>query len=203
MTGHRLATDTDDGMLLIISGPSGVGKTTITRAVERAIPGSVFSVSATTREKTPADVEGVDYRFVTEAEFDRMAAGGEFLEWANVFGKRYGTPRPWVEEQLRRGRLVILEIDVQGARQVKSIIPRAFGLFVLPPNEAVLLERLRSRRREDEDVIRRRFSEAKREIEQARASGAYDAFVVNDDLGRAVAEAVGVVNAERARRRGV
>ncbi|MCA9311399.1 MAG: hypothetical protein KDA21_09360, partial [Phycisphaerales bacterium] len=108
----RLPTDTDNGLLLIISGPSGVGKTTITRGVERSIAGSVFSVSVTTRAKTDADVEGVDYRFIDDDEFDEMIANDELLEWADVFGKRYGTPRAWVDEHLSRGRLVILEIDV-------------------------------------------------------------------------------------------
>lgn len=199
MPGHRLPTDTDDGMLLIISGPSGVGKTTITRAVERAIPGSVFSVSVTTRDMTPADVDGVDYRFLSDVEFDRMVAAGELLEWANVFGKKYGTPQPWVEEQLRRGRLVILEIDVQGAIQVKTKMPGALALFVLPPDEATLLERLRARRREGEEVIQRRFAEAQREITLARSSGAYDAWIINDSLDRAVTEAVDLVNAARRR----
>src|SRR5262252_5864315 len=120
---HRLPTDTDDGMLLIISGPSGVGKTTITRGIERSIPDAVFSVSWTTRARTAADVEAVDYHFVTDAEFERMRAGGGFLESAGIYGKKYGTPREWVEEQLRRGRLVILEIDVQGAEQVKGKVP--------------------------------------------------------------------------------
>lgn len=201
MSGHRLPTDTDNGMLLIISGPSGVGKTTITRAVERSIPDAVFSVSATTRTPTPADVDGVDYHFVSEAEFDRMIAADEFLEWANVFGKRYGTPRKWVLEQLRRGRLVILEIDVQGAAAVKARMPEAFGIFVLPPSEEVLLERLRKRRREAEDVIQRRFAEAKREIAEAMASRAYDAQVVNTRLEEAVARAVELVQKARSGRK--
>lgn len=198
---RRLHTDTDDGMLLIISGPSGVGKTTITRGVERAIPDSVFSVSATTRDKTDADVEGVDYRFVSDDEFQRMIESDALLEWADVFGKRYGTPRAWVEEQLARGRLVILEIDVEGAKQVKEKMPDAFGIFVLPPSEDALLERLRSRRRESEALIQRRFAEAKREIRVARECGAYDAFVVNDDLDRAIAEAIELVRNARAKRR--
>lgn len=198
---RRLATDTDDGMLLIFSGPSGVGKTTITRAVERAIPGSVFSVSVTTRPRTPADVEGVDYRFVTDEQFDALIAGGELLEWASVFGRRYGTPRRWVEEQLRRGRLVILDIDVQGAARIKSLMPDAYAVFILPPSEEVLLDRLRRRRREPEGVIQRRFAEAKREIAQARAGQAYDRFLVNDDLSAAIRQAIELVEAERARRR--
>jgi guanylate kinase len=200
--GHpRLPTDTDDGLLLVISGPSGVGKTTITRAVERSIPGSVFSVSATTRARTEADVEGVDYHFVDETTFDGMAREGAFLEWAGVFGKRYGTPRAWVEEQLSRGRLVILEIDVEGAKQVRAAMPEAFGIFILPPSEEELLRRLRSRKREDEALIQRRFNEARREIAESRACGAYDRFIVNGDLDRAIAEAVDAVQAERAARR--
>jgi guanylate kinase len=194
---RRLATDTDDGMLLIISGPSGVGKTTITRGVERGICDSVFSVSATTRPKTDADVEGVDYHFNTDAEFDAMLAADAFLEWAPVFGRRYGTPRKWVDEQLARGRLVILEIDVEGAKQVKARKPDAFAVFVLPPTEEVLLERLRARKREPEEQIQKRFAEAKREIAEARACGAYDAFIVNDDLERAIGEAIGLVGRRR------
>jgi guanylate kinase len=198
---HRLPTDTDDGMLVIISGPSGAGKTTITRAVERSIPGSVFSVSATTRPKTPADVEGVDYHFVSDAEFDRMVGAGEFLEWVNLFGKKYGTPRAWVNEQLARGRLVILEIDVVGAQKVKQQMPEAFGLFILPPSEEVLLERLRARKREGEDGIQKRFAEARREMQQARQWGIYDKMIVNDRLDDAINEAVSCVRDELNRRR--
>lgn len=196
---HRLPTDTDDGLLLIISGPSGVGKTTITRAVERAISGSVFSVSVTTRQKAQGDVEGVDYHFLTDGEFDLLVAADELLEWAEVFGRRYGTPRKWVGEQLRRGRLVILEIDVKGARQVKGRMPDAFGIFILPPSEDVLLERLRARKRDTDEAIARRFAEAKREIAEAKTSGVYDAFVVNDELERAIEEAVGIVRGKLAR----
>lgn len=186
------------GMLLIISGPSGVGKTTITRAVERRIPGSVFSVSVTTRPRTPADREGVDYRFIDDAEFDRMVEADELLEHADVFGKKYGTPRVWVEEQLSRSRLVILEIDVHGAEQVKSKKPDAYALFIEPPSEAVLLERLRARQREDEATIQRRFAEAKREIARARTGGVYDAFLVNSDLEKAITGALELVRLARA-----
>ncbi len=194
---HTLPTDTANGLLLILSGPSGVGKTTITRGVERSIADSVFSVSVTTRAKTGADVEGVDYHFVSEAEFDRLIEQDDLLEWADVFGKRYGTPRKWIEEQLRRGRLVIVEIDVEGARQVKAKIPEAFGVFVLPPSEEVLLQRLRDRKRESEEAIQKRFAEAKREIATAREGDVYDLFVVNDELDRVIAEAVGAVQDRR------
>jgi guanylate kinase len=200
MDPHRLPTDTDDGLLLIISGPSGVGKTTITRAVERSIPDSAFSVSWTTRPRRPADVEGVDYHFVSDADFEGKKARGEFLECVDLFGKKYGTPRDWVEAQLARGRLVILEIDVQGAIKVKRQLPQAFSLFVLPPSEQTLLERLRARKREGEDEIQRRFAEAQREIQEARASGIYDRFIVNDHLEDAINEAVATVRGERSRR---
>jgi guanylate kinase len=197
----RLATDTDDGMLLIISGPSGVGKTTITRAVERSIPGSVFSVSATTRPKRPTDVEGVDYHFVDDATFDAMIERGEFLEWVNLFGRKYGTPRAWVQEQLARGRLVILEIDVVGAIKVKGHMPDAFAVFIEPPSKHTLLDRLHARKRENEEEIQRRYAEATREIVQAHASEIYDRFIVNDQLDQAILSAVAAVLSERERRK--
>lgn len=200
MSAHRLPTDTDNGLLLIISGPSGVGKTTITRGVERSIPGAVFSVSATTRTRTPVDVEGVDYHFVTDEEFERMKSAGEFLESAGIYGKKYGTPRGPVEEQLRRGRLVILEIDVQGAFQVKSKMPDAFGLYILPPSDEELLRRLEDRKREDAAKIRQRFNAAKEEIAAAKACGVYDVFLVNDNLDSTISTAVERVMQERSKR---
>ncbi len=190
-------------MVVIFSGPSGVGKTTITRAVERSIPGAVFSVSATTRPPTPADVDGVDYHFVNDEQFGQMVDRGEFLEWVDLFGKKYGTPRAWVQEQTSRGRLVILEIDVVGAQKVRAQMNDAFGVFILPPSEEVLLERLRARKREDEAVIQRRFAEARREIAQAQAGTVYDRFIVNDVLDHAIGEAVGAVRQELERRRGL
>jgi guanylate kinase len=176
------------GLLLIVSGPSGVGKTTITRALRERIEGAAFIVSATTRAKTDADREGVDYHFVDLAEFDRMIEAGELLEWAEVFGNKYGTPQAPIDRHLADGRVVILDIDVKGAIQVKAAMPEAFGVFILPPDEVELLARLRDRKRDSEETIQRRFSEAKREIADANASGAYEAFVVNDDLERAIGE---------------
>ncbi len=197
---HRLATDTDNGMLLVISGPSGVGKTTITRAVERSIPDSVFSISATTRPRSDVDVEGVDYHFISDTDFDRRVAAGEFLEHAVYAGNKYGTLRGPVDAQLARGRLMILEIDVQGAKQVKAKMPRAFGLFILPPSEEALLERLRARKRDTEEVIQRRYRVAREEIAEAKGCGVYDTFVVNDDLPRAIGEALRVVRDAREKR---
>ncbi len=181
------------GLLLYISGPSGVGKTTITHKVEAAL-NAVFSVSVTTRAKTAADVEGRDYYFIDQAKFERLRDNGDLLEWAEVYpGCSYGTPRKPVEQALSQGRLMILEIDVEGAIQIRQHMPQAMGLFVLPPNEKVLLERLRKRAREDEAVIARRFAKAKREIVRAWESGVYDEFIVNRDLDHAVNEAVELV----------
>lgn len=189
-----------NGLLLVISGPSGVGKTTITHAVERSFANAVFSVSYTTRPVTPQDREGVDYFFISEASFDEKIASGAFLEHAGVFGRRYGTPRAWVEEQMSAGRLVILEIDVQGAINVKRAIGGAFCLFVLPPSEEELLRRLRARGREDETTIQRRFGAAQHEISVARSCGVYDRFLVNSILPETVKEAIDVVGGELARR---
>lgn len=174
------------GLLVVISGPSGVGKTTIVHEVLTRL-GAVFSVSATTRAPTANEKEGEDYFFVTEAKFKAMIAADEFLEYAHVFGKSwYGTPRKAVIDQLNDGRLVILDIDVQGGQQVKRRFPGAFSLFIEPPTEEELLRRLRSRKREDDATIQRRFAEAKIEIAAARDSGAYDEFIVNDNLEDAV-----------------
>ena len=175
-------------MLVVISGPSGVGKTTIAHEVESRL-GGVFSVSATTRPITRADVEGRDYFFLTEDEFQSRVKTGQMLEHACVFGRHwYGTPREPVEKALAAGEMVILEIDVQGARQIRQSMPTAFMLFIEPPSSKALLDRLRRRGREDEAVIQRRFAEAQREIDVARQSGVYDGFIVNDDLERAIAE---------------
>ena len=177
-------------MLLVISGPSGVGKTTITRAIERNIPDAVFSISATTRPQSAVDVDGVDYHFLSPDGFAEREAAGEFIETATYAGNRYGTLRGPVEAQLSRGRLMILEIDVQGAINVKRAFPDMLGVFIMPPSEETLLQRLRDRKREDESVIQRRFAEARREIAIAQECGVYDSFIVNDDLERSIEEAL-------------
>lgn len=189
-----------NGLLLIISGPSGVGKTTITHRV-RVRLNAVFSVSMTTRPITAEDTDGVDYHFVDEAQFKRHRDAGNLLEWAKVFGNYYGTPRRPVEENLDNGRLMILEIDVEGAIQIKKNMPECFSLFIEPPSEDALLQRLRRRQREDEQTIRGRFARAKHEIDRARECGVYDAFIVNDELDVAVDQAVQAVADELERRR--
>ena len=181
------------GLLVVMSGPSGVGKTTLVHRLLEHFDGT-FSVSATTRPRTEKEVDGRDYYFIDEETFRRWIDEDRFLEHAEVFGRSwYGTPRGPVESQLERGRLVVLDIDVQGAIQVHRSMPSSFGVFIMPPDENVLLERLRSRGREDEATIERRFAEARSEMATARECGAYDAFIVNDDLERAVAELVEVV----------
>ncbi len=180
------------GLLLIISGPSGVGKTTIAHRVEQELDG-LFSVSMTTRPKTAADTEGKDYYFVDQTAFDRARDAGELLEWAEVFGYWYGTPRHPVANAVAAGKLVIVEIDVEGASQVKRNMPNAYGLFVLPPSERELLKRLRDRKREDDQAIQHRFNRAKKEIARAKEGGIYDGLLVNDDLESAVQKAVSLI----------
>jgi guanylate kinase len=176
------------GLLLVISGPSGTGKTTIARAIEGRLNGT-FSVSATTRPQSQIETGGRDYDFLSEPEFQEKVRSGALLEYAQVFGKHwYGTPRQPVETQMAEGRLVILDIDVQGALQVRESLPEALMVFVVPPNDDELLRRLRDRGREGEAAIQRRFAEARKEIDIARKSGAFDATVVNDDLEQAITE---------------
>jgi guanylate kinase len=183
------------GMLVMVSGPSGVGKTTILHRILAAL-GAQFSVSATTRPRAVGETDGVDYRFVDEPAFQSMIDRGEFLEYAQVFGRNwYGTPEAPVDEAIAQGRVVILDIDVHGAKQVRERRPEVFGIFILPPSETELHRRLADRGREDAEAIERRFAEAKREIAAAREPGLYDAFVVNDELERAVAETLGLLRA--------
>ncbi|MGA1517756.1 MAG: guanylate kinase [Phycisphaerales bacterium] len=183
------------GMLVMVSGPSGVGKTTILHRILSAL-GAQFSVSATTRPRAAGETDGVDYRFVDEPAFQSMIDRGEFLEYAQVFGRNwYGTPETPVDEAIAQGRIVILDIDVHGAKQVRERRPEVFGIFILPPSETELHRRLADRGREDAEASERRFAEAKREIAAAREPGLYDAFVVNDELERAVAETLGLLRA--------
>lgn len=186
----------EQGLLVVISGPSGVGKSTIAQALVDRL-NATFSVSMTTRQKTPKDREGVDYHFVGESRFREAVERDELLEWATVYGKRYGTPREPVERAVDAGELVVLEIDVNGAIQVRRKNPAAFMIFILPPSMDALLERLRARGREDESRIQRRYRECEREIERAKQSGVYDRFIVNDDLDAAIEQTVQAVREAR------
>ncbi len=187
------------GLLLVISGPSGTGKTTIVNALGKRLDG-VFSVSVTTRPPSVGEVDGREYRFISRAEFAEIEASGIFLEHARVYGDHYyGTPQEPVLRHLAEGRLVILDIDVQGAVKVKQAMPDAFMIFILPPSDQELLRRLRDRGREDEAGIQRRFTEATGEIKRATDSRVYDARIVNEDLQQAINEACRLVQERRGR----
>ncbi|MEE9405438.1 MAG: guanylate kinase [Algisphaera sp.] len=180
------------GALLILSGPSGVGKGTLTKALLTQMDADL-SVSMTTRPMTKEDVDGVNYFFVNVPTFERAIKADELLEYAVYAGNFYGTPRSYVEEQLAAGHTVIVEIDVEGARQVKQSLPESFALFIKAPSEEVLLERLRGRQREDEVTIQKRFSIARKEVAFAESTDVYDAFLVNDNFDQAVTEIRGLV----------
>jgi guanylate kinase len=190
---------TDDFLLLILSSPSGAGKTTLTRKLEAEFPELRFSVSHTTRTPRTNEVPGRDYHFATRAEFEAQVASGAFLEWAEVHGNLYGTSTAEIEAaRAHQGcRGMIFDIDYQGARQIRAKVPDVIGIFILPPSMDELLRRLRGRASETEEVVKRRFDVAKREIEHY---GFFDYLVVNDDLKRAFDELKGIILAERARR---
>ncbi len=189
-------------LLLIVSGPSGSGKSTLVQRILE-LPGMMPSISCTTRARRATEASGKCYDFVTEAEFDAMVARGEFLEYARVFGKHsYGTPRKWLEESRRKGLDLVLEIDVQGAAQVKEKIPESVAIFILPPSREELERRLRSRGQDSNEEIARRLATSRDEI--AQFGKYYDFCVVNEDVERAGREAQAIVTALRctsARRR--
>jgi guanylate kinase len=196
-TGKEIAP-----LVLIVSGPSGSGKSTLVQRVLE-LPGTMPSVSCTTRPRRTTEASGKCYDFVTEAEFEAMAERGEFLEYARVFGRHsYGTPKKWLEESRKRGLDLVLEIDVQGAAQVKEKLPESVAIFILPPSREELERRLRSRGQDSGEEIARRLAQARDEI---KAFGKfYDYCVVNDNMERAGREAQSIVTALRcssARRR--
>ncbi|MCC6900993.1 MAG: guanylate kinase [Polyangiaceae bacterium] len=183
-------------LLIIISSPSGAGKTTLTTRLRERIPGLKFSVSHTTRQKRPNEEDGREYHFVSRETFERLIQLEEFLEWAEVHGNLYGTSRREVESaKLTRG--LIFDIDQQGARQIKSVHPDAVSVFILPPSMAVLEQRLRGRATEDEATVQRRFRVARAEIEHY---GFFDYLLVNEDLEEATLNLVGIFRAEECRR---
>ena len=189
-------------LILIVSGPSGSGKSTLVQRILE-LPGTMPSKSCTTRPRRTTESSGKCYDFVTEAEFDAMVARGEFLEYARVFGKHsYGTPKKWLEESRRKGLDLVLEIDVQGAEQVKRKLPESVAIFILPPSRQELEKRLRGRGQDADEEIARRLSKAHEEI--VASEKFYDFCVVNDDVERAGRETQAIVLALRcssARRR--
>jgi guanylate kinase len=173
------------GRLLVIAAPSGAGKTSLVRALMERDPALRFSISYTTRPKRPNEVHGRDYFFVTRDEFDRMVAEGGFLEHATVFDNSYGTSKAQVEQSLAGGQDLILEIDWQGAAQVRTAMPECVSVFILPPSRDELARRLRGRGTDSEDVIRRRLGDAAADMAHWRE---FDYVVVNDDFDQALGE---------------
>jgi guanylate kinase len=183
------------GCVVVLSGPSGVGKSTICREVLDRLGDVEFSVSVTTREKSESEVEGRDYRFVSKEQFQEYLADGLFLEHAEVFGNFYGTPRDQVDQAIEAGSTIILEIDVQGAKQAKQIYPEAVMIFILPPSKKDLAERLNGRGRDGGELIEERLSGADTEI--AAAWQYYEHMVINDKVEQAIEEVVAIIKEAR------
>jgi len=183
--------------VFIISAPSGSGKSTLVSRLLAGVAGLLFSVSYTTRALRGHEVDGQSYRFVSREDFERMIAGDEFLEWAQVFGNYYGTHRGILEQAQATGRDLVLDIDVQGAGQLKKRIPDAVTVFILPPSRHVLEERLRARGEDPDQVIERRLREAAGEIRKYKD---YDYVLINRDLAESDAVLSAIVRGERARR---
>jgi guanylate kinase len=186
------------GLLLVLSAPSGTGKTTLARRFVDAHPEAGFSVSMTTREPRGAERNGVDYHYVDALTFQRMIERDELVEWAEVHGNFYGSPQSTVDRAFSTGGIAVFDIDVQGGQSIKGRYPEAVLVFVLPPSMAELERRLRERGTESEDAIRRRMLAARSEVEHG--ARAYDYLVVNDSVDRAYAELEAIVTAERCRK---
>jgi guanylate kinase len=185
------------GVMLVVSSPSGAGKTTLTRALIGADAGITLSVSVTTRARRPSEVDGVHYHFVSPKHFEAMRAGGELLEWAEVHGNCYGTPREPVENALKAGRDVLFDIDWQGTRQLcENMREDVVSVFILPPSAVELRTRLVRRAEDSDDVIAHRLGNAVTEISRWNE---YDYVLINDDLDRAFADLASILGAERVR----
>ncbi len=191
MTANAGQQANHSGKVIIISGPSGAGKSTICREVVRRLEDVHLSVSLTTRPPGPNEQDGRDYWFVSEQEFRDRIERGLLLEYADVFGNLYGTPKDKVDEALESGRNVILEIDVQGGRQAKAAYPDAVMIFILPPDEKTLADRIGRRGRDSAEVIKKRLEKANAEI--AAAKPYYDNMVINEDLEHAIDEVIRII----------
>ncbi|MGJ3233208.1 MAG: guanylate kinase [Oceanicaulis sp.] len=186
------------GLMLVLSSPSGAGKTTLSKRLIAQNPDLVLSISATTRKPRPGEEDGKDYYFLSEEEFLAKTKGGEFYEWAKVFDHYYGTPKAAVEEALDEGRDVVFDIDWQGARVLAEVAPAdVVRVFILPPSVKLLRERLKKRAQDTDEIIDGRMSRAKSEIEHWAE---YDYVVINDDFSRALEKLTEILHAERLKR---
>jgi guanylate kinase len=186
----------DGPLLLIVSSPSGAGKTTLTNALRQNVPKLLFSVSHTTRRPRPGEVDGREYYFVDRPEFERLVREGTFLEWAEVHDNLYGTSRAEID-RASAARGLIFDVDHQGARQIKSTRPDAVAVFILPPDMAVLLQRLQGRASDDAATVERRYRVAIQEIQHY---GLFDYVLVNDQLAEAIEKLTSIFRAEECRR---
>jgi guanylate kinase len=184
------------GALFIISSPSGGGKTSLVKALLEAEPGMRLSVSYTTRPPRPGEVHGRAYHFVTLPEFERLLEAGEFLENAVIYGNRYGTSRKWIEREQAGGHDVLLEIDWQGAQQVRRLMRQVVSIFILPPSLEVLESRLKGRGQDSPEAVARRLAAARDEIGHVNE---YDYVIINEDFDRAAVDLRSIVRAERLR----
>lgn len=189
-----MVTAEPQGTLFIVSAPSGAGKTSLVKALRCSCAGLAVSISHTTRARRPGEADGRDYHFISHDAFDRMVEAGEFLEHARVFGNAYGTARRGVEAALARGEDVILEIDWQGARQIRSQLPGCRSIFILPPSRAALETRLSGRGQDDPGTIAHRMADA---ISEMSHYGEYDYLVINDVFEEALAELRAIITAYR------
>ena len=186
------------GLLFVVSAPSGAGKTSLCRAVTGSVENLTHSVSYTTRKPRPGEIDGRDYFFVGHERFQEMLQAGDFAEWAEVHSNLYGTSRRVLENMVSKGLDIILDIDTQGAKQIRTKFETAVFIFILPPSLDILEERLRNRKSDHEDEIRKRMRRSREEI---RDYGMYDYIIVNRDFDRAITELRSIVVAERCRTR--
>ena len=173
------------GKLIVLTGPSGVGKGTLMNEILNRYPELHYSVSATTRSPRPGEINGKNYNFISRSQFEQLVTQGEFLEWAEFAGNCYGTPREAVFNQIQAGKLVLLEIELAGARQIRHTFPSALSIFILPPSFAELEKRIRGRGQDSEEAISRRLQRAEEEI---AAANEFDLKIINDDFEKALNE---------------